>query len=699
MADLLLELGLEEIPDRFLPGLRAGLGDKVHAALAAAGVKCDRGSAIETLGGPRRLAVIAKRLPARLPDEWKKGPPIGQAITADGRPSPAAEGFAKKLGVTLDELTRGGDGKFLLGLQKGARLDDLLPAALARAVKALDLPKAMRWGSGEHEFVRPLRWVVALLDGEVVPLTLFGIASGRESQGPRRAGGNPVSIASPSAYESSLEAAGVFVAFERRKARIRELLSERARESGGAPVADDELLGKVTDLVENPGVIAGDFDPGFLKVPHEILACAMREHQKNFAVYGAGSDELLPKFLAVTDKPADPRGFVRRGNEAVLRSRLADARFFHDEDLKQGLEALREKTRNITFFAGLGSYLDKSERLRLLCDWLGDELGLPAPSRKALLDAATYCKADLASNLIGEKEFNVLQGKAGGYYGRAAGLDERAVAAISAQYAVSPGTDPVVHLLGLADRLDTLAGFFMTGKLPTGSKDPFALRRAGNQFWQLYYKSGAALPDLADWVAAAGRGYSPVKVEKADWAEALAKFLGERLENHLVETGFSKSEFRAVAGEPLHDWAARKGGPQRALRILEALRAQRDAADFAAVCEGATRVANILKGQPGGAGFDPAQFREPAERELDAARAALAPEVARLKDANEFAGCFSVLARLRAPLDRYFARDSNVMVMAGDPALRANRLAFLRALSGLFEGLFDPALLAGEARG
>lgn len=708
MIDFLLELGLEEIPDRYLPKLREGLRDKLLASFSAAGVKLAPESA-RLFGGPRRLAVRLTGLPERLPDEWKKGPPLAQAVGADGKPSPAAEGFAKKLGCTINDLKKTDDGKFLQGLQKGAELADLLPGVVSGALKALELPKAMRWGSGEHEFIRPLRWIVALRStasgSEVVPLELFGISSGRESQGPRKPGGHPVVIPNPAGYEAALEAVGVYADFSARRAQILKLLDAQAASVSGAlspkgvaGLEDTELLDRVTDLVENPGVVLGDFDPQFLKVPNEILACAMREHQKNFAVYKQGGDELLPKFLAVIDKPADPKGFIRRGNEAVLRSRLSDAKFFHDEDLKLGLDALREKTRESNFFAGLGTLHDKSERLLMLCDWLGDELALEAPTRKALYQAAKYAKADLASNLIGEKEFNVLQGKAGGYYAAALGMDPRAVAALGAQYAVSDSTDAVVHLLGLTDRLDTLVGFFMLGKIPTGSKDPLALRRAGNQLWQLWFRAGAALPALPDLIAAAARGHANVKPEKGDWSAALEKFLAERLENYFLEQGFSKPEIRSVMGEGVPAVLREKAGPQRLAKLLESLRACRDSEDFRAVCEAATRITNILKGQPDGASFDAALLREPAERELAGLCDSVRPEVAAAQSAQEFPRAFTALARLRVPLEGYFARDSNVMVLADDPALRANRLAFLRGVQALFAGLFDPAVLAGEAR-
>ncbi len=713
MADLLLELGLEEIPDRFLPALREGLKTQVLAALGTAGLKVDPAAAL-AYGGPRRLAVIVKGLPARLPDEMKKGPPVQQAFTADGKPTPAAEGFAKKLGLTVADLKKSEDGKFLFGLQKGGATIELLPAALANAVQKLDLPKAMRWGAGEHEFIRPLRWIVALLDESGVPLSLFGIASGNHSQGPRQPGGNPVLIARPSDYLAALEKAGVYADFGARKKTIHAQLLAAAQKAGGRLQEDEELLDRVADLVETPGVICGNFDPSFLQIPAAILVTAMREHQKNFSVTDK-HDKLLPVFLAVIDKPGDPQGFILRGNQAVLKSRLDDAKFFYEEDLRTGLDALREKTKEINFYAGLGSLYDKSERLRALGGWLCAQLGIESGTRPALDYAAKFAKADLASNLIGEKEFVTLQGLAGSFFAahallkNANELDSFSQAhtaeAIAGQYGTQKTRGTAGNLLALSDRLDTLTGFFMIGKTPTGSKDPFALRRAGNHFWQHYFHVPSALPDVSAMIGAAAEAYRNSGIAPpADnaWMAMLEKFLGERLENYFSEQQFSKTEFRSVAGDPLHDWALKKQGPQRLLWILEALRRSRASADFAAVCEAAIRITNILKGQPAGESYLAERFTESAERDLDAIFKTVEPKISKLKawptTQENYGACFAELAKLRAPLDHYFSRESNVMVMTDDGPLRTNRLAFLRAVQGLFDQLFDPAILAGEAR-
>ena len=713
MADLLLELGLEEIPDRFLPALREGLKTQVLAALGNAGLKVEPGAAL-AYGGPRRLAVIVTGLPAQLPDEMKKGPPVQQAFAPDGKPTPAAEGFAKKLGLTVADLKKSDDGKFLFGLQKGGATIELLPAALANAVQKLDLPKAMRWGTGEHEFIRPLRWIVALLDETTVSVSLFGIASGNQSQGPRQPGGNPVTIARPIDYLQTLRSIGVYANFAERKDIIKAQLNAAAIKAGGQLQPDDELLERVADLVETPGVICGKFEGSFLQIPAEILVTAMREHQKNFSAVD-GEWKLLPLFLAVIDKPNDPQGFIVRGNQAVLKSRLDDAKFFYEEDLRAGLDALREKTKEINFYAGLGSLYDKSERLRTLGVWLCDQLGIEPGTRPTLDYAAKFAKADLASNLIGEKEFVTLQGLAGSFFATHA-LAENANAldsfshvhvaeAIAGQYGTQKTRGTAGNLLALLDRLDTLTGFFMIGKIPTGSKDPFALRRAGNHFWRHYFHVPSALPDVSAMIAAAADAYEKSgSAPPADnaWMTVLEKFLGERLENYFSEQKFSKTEFRSVAGDPLHDWTLRKQGPQRLLWILEALRKHRESADFEAVCEAAIRITNILKGQPFGEGYQSEWFKEPAERELDAIFRTIEPTVSKLKawptTQENYENCLAELAKLRQPLDHYFSRESNVMVMADDPALRANRLAFLRAVQGLFDQLFDPAILAGEAR-
>lgn len=521
-------------------------------------------------------------------------------------------------------------------------------------------------------------------------------------------------ITRPDDYLAALEKAGVHADFGARKKTIHAQLLAAAQKAGGRLQEDEELLDCVADLVETPGVICGNFDASFLQIPAAILVTAMREHQKNFSVTD-NHDKLLPVFLAVIDKPGDPQGFILRGNQAVLKSRLDDAKFFYEEDLRTGLDALREKTKEINFYAGLGSLYDKSERLRALGGWLCAQLGIASATRPALDYAAKYAKADLASNLIGEKEFVTLQGLAGSFIAarelsaNARDLDSITrvwtIEAVANQYGTQKANGAVGNLLALVDRLDTLAGFFMIGKTPTGSKDPFALRRAGNHFWHHYFHFQGALPDVSAMIGQAADTYAQTGIapsaDKA-WMGALEKFLGERLENYFIEQQFSRTEFRSVAGEPLHDWTLRKQGPQRMLWILEALRRSRASADFAAVCEAAIRITNILKGQPTGESYLAERFTEAAERDLDAIFKTVEPKISELKawptTQKNYEACFAELAKLRTPLDHYFSRESNVMVMAEDLLLRANRLAFLRAVQGLFDQLFDPAILAGEAR-
>jgi glycyl-tRNA synthetase beta chain len=705
MADFLLELGLEEVPDRYLPGLRAGLHKQLLAALESAGVKADAGAA-RAYGGPRRLAVFIPGLPEKLADEMKKGPPVQQAFTADGKPTPAAEGFAKKLGLSVADLKKSDDGKFLMGFQPGCKVLTALPQAITTAVNKLDLPKCMRWGTGEHEFVRPLRWLVALFDDAVVPATLFGITASNHSQGPRlydaasgKTSGEPVLIKHPGEYISALEATGILPAPSHRREKILRLLEHAARDAGGVLQPDEELLDKVADLVETPGVIAGKFDEAFLKMPAEILVTAMREHQKNFAVTDSAG-KLLPLFLAVIDKPADPAGFIRRGNEAVLKSRLDDAKFFYEEDLKLGLDAMREKTKEINFYAGLGSYYDKSERLINLCQWI-NQAGIEPEAVKI---AATYAKSDLASNLVGEKEFVGLQGLAGCFYVQAradfSAMNKlHSAPAIAHQYGVGNTGEAVTHILGLSDRLDSLTGFFMMGKAPTGSKDPFALRRAGNQFWQIYFQQSQGSFSLREMLQAAAEFHAPALKKSAapDWQTALEKFFGERLENYFLELGYSKPEIQSVL-RVRTDLFTGNNGPNNALFRLKALREMRDSATFAGLTETMKRVSNILQQQTIPPDYDVGLFGPPAEHELEQQYRSVRTELSQALAKAEFTSAFASLAKLREPMDRYFAKESNVMVMTDDPKLRANRLAFLGAVSRLFDQLFDPAILAGEAR-
>jgi glycyl-tRNA synthetase beta chain len=722
MADFLLELGLEEVPDRYLPGLLAGLLRQTLAALESSGVKAD-GAKAHVFGGPRRLAVLIPGLPEQLPDEMKKGPPVQQAFTAEGKPTPAAEGFAKKLGLAVGDLKKSDDGKFLMGLQKGGAVLAILPQVISGTVKKLDLPKTMRWGAGEDEFIRPLRWLVALLGAEVIPVTLFSIPAGNHSQGPRlydpilhKTAGAPVLVQHPGEYISALEAAAVLPAPSHRREKILRLLEHAARDAGGRLQPDEELLDKVADLVETPGVIAGNFDPAFLNMPAEILVTAMREHQKNFAVTDA-EGKLLPRFLAVIDKPADPTGAIRRGNEAVLKSRLDDARFFYQEDLKTGLDALREKTREINFYAGLGSYFDKSERLVNICTAYGS-LALPPYSKDALPESARYCKADLASNLVGEKEFVTLQGLAGGYYALAAGHSEEVASAIADHYLPdASGRAPksaTGKLIALADRVDTLVGFFSQGKYPTGSKDPFALRRAGNQFWKLYFGIGLIpeqsreriYPDAWALVQAALNANTNYQNNKRDFIDPLAGFLDERLENYYLEQGFSASEcasvlkpMRKIDRDPVttdaSNYAIEGNKPHVMLEMLGALRELRDSEALEKLCAAIKRVKNILATSPSAGHIEESKLTEASEKLL----AAKCREAGAMKrNSNARQAIIGLSELLSDPLEKFFAKETGVMVMTDNLELRNNRLALLKVIDELFVGLFDPAILAGEAR-
>ncbi len=722
MADLLLELGLEEVPDRYLPGLRAGLLKQLLAALDSAGVKADA-TAARAYGGPRRLAVFIPALPEKLADEMKKGPPVQQAFTAEGKPTPAAEGFAKKLGLTVADLKKSDDGKFLMGFQPGCKVLTALPQAITTAVNKLELPKCMRWGSGEHEFIRPLRWLVALFDDAVIPVTLFGIAASNHSQGPRlyepikqRTTGEPVLIKHPGEYISALEATGILPAPSHRREKILRLLEHAARDAGGVLQQDEELLDKVADLVETPGVITGNFDPAFLQMPPEILVTAMREHQKNFAIVD-DAGKLLPLFLAVIDKPSDPTGAIRRGNEAVLKSRLDDARFFYEEDLKTGLDALRVKTKEINFYAGLGNYQDKSGRLELICKSFS-ELSLPPYSKENLPIAARYCKADLASSLVGEKEFVSLQGLAGSYYAREAGHSAEVATAIADHYLPdSSGRVPsssTGKLLAIADRVDTLLGFFSEGKTPTGSKDPFALRRAGNQFWKLFFelgvipeKSGIDRYPIAYSLVNAGLSTNKkYQDQNRDFTLTLDNFLEERLENYYLERGFSASECESVL-KPMRlfnknpvtgispNLPIKGANPHIALELLGALRELRDTDALSKLCLAIKRVKNILAANPSSGHVNEGLFSEDAEKTL----AKKCHEAVLIKKKNESRQSIIGLSELLSePLERFFAKDTGVMVMTDNLELRNNRLALLTVVDELFVGLFDPAILAGEAR-
>jgi glycyl-tRNA synthetase beta chain len=706
----LLEIGTEEIPARMIPGALEALARGLADALSAAGLPA---TGTKALGTPRRLALLVEGIPGQSPDQSVEvtGPPASVAFDAQGRPTKAGEGFARAQGVKVEDLRRTttprGECVAVRKTIPGRRAAAVLAEAAPAVAGAIPFPKTMRWGSGEHRFVRPVHWVVALLDDAVVPFEICGVRSDRATRGHRLWGEAPLPVARASDYVALLERHGVVVDPAARRDRIAAALSAAAQGAKGRLAtppgtrargenADPELLDEVTDLVEWPTVLQGEFDPAFLALPQEILLTSMRHHQKYFALVDAGG-RLAPRFLAVANVKEDPDGIIRRGHEWVLRARLSDARFFFQEDRKSPLESFGAALERVAFHERLGSYAAKARRIADLAASLRpafEAAGHPVDAA-AVQRAAALSKNDLCTQMVGE--FPELQGIVGGLYARADGVPEPVAEAIYDHYLPRSADDAAPRgapgaLLALADRIDTQAGIFLLGLVPTGSRDPYALRRSVQGACRILIERGVRV-SLSDTLKRAIDAYAGVAIREAVApAEALAtllEFWRGRQEFLAAEAGFAVDVVRAALG-------AGDGDPAEARRRMEAVRAFRPTPGFDDLAAAHKRLRNILAGQKDPAApFDPAQLKEPAEQGLAQRLGAVRPVVQAAVARGDHAAALGQIASLREPVDRFFGE---VMVLAEDPVLRRNRLALLRDLAALFLSVADFSEIAAAQR-
>ncbi|MFH0810287.1 MAG: glycine--tRNA ligase subunit beta [Pseudomonadota bacterium] len=480
MSELLFEIGCEEIPAGYiLPALEA-LARQVESALGEARLSFGE---TRTFGTPRRLALAVAAVAERQSDQEVKrlGPPKGAAFDSEGRPTKAALGFAKGQGVAMEDLTIEATpkGEYVCARrhEKGRPAAEVLPEILLKLVPALPFPKSMRWGAGRLRFARPIHWLLATLGGQPLTFELDGIVSGGVTYGHRFVSPGPIEPRGAEDYLARLEAAKVIAEPARRREMCRRAVLDAAREAGGAPISDDALLEQVTNLVEFPVAVCGRFDDEFLQIPREVVVTAMREHQRYFAVTDAGG-ALLPAFVSVVNTPASDMSLIRAGNERVLRARLADARFFYREDCKRPLHARLDTLRKVVFHSGLGTSFEKVKRLEELAGLLADRL---YPGHKqAARRAALLSKCDLVTEMVGE--FPTLQGTMGGIYARGSGETEEVAQAIAEHYLPKGAQEEVPKteagvVVSLADKLDNICGVFGLGLVPTGTADPYALRR------------------------------------------------------------------------------------------------------------------------------------------------------------------------------------------------------------------------------
>jgi glycyl-tRNA synthetase beta chain len=712
MPDLLLEIGCEEIPARMIDAASHDLCERLRTLLQRE--RLEPSGAISHLETPRRLAILAEGLPASQPEitELVSGP-SAQIAFKDGQPTPAAHAFAKKVGVDVGNLEKVSTpkGEYLSATvtRKGRTASEILAEALPKEISALYWPKNMYWRKRGELFVRPVRWLVAMLDEQVVPLELFGIAAGKTSRGHRIIGSQAVIISKPSGYVEALRAAKVLGASEREQG-IRKALDTATRTIPGARWREDKaLVATVVNLTEFPAAILGNFDSEFLDLPEEVLVTVMRDHQKYFAIEDA-TGKLLPYFLAVLNTDADSEGLIRHGNERVLRARFNDARFFWQTDQRLTLRRRVDLLRNVTFQKDLGSYYDKTMRVQRMASWLAETVKQSGIAIRpgVVHKAALLAKTDLTTELV--KEFTELQGIVGGLYARVQQLDEEikpdvqlAISrAIYDHYKPESMEDAAPAtlegaVLSISDKADSIAGMFALGLIPSGSKDPFALRRQANGIVKTIAEH--KLPLRVSGIMADARiRYKGSEAEKKfsnpAYVESVRGFFRERLEFYLKdERGYAYDVVGAVLAvdsDDVVDAAAR----------ADAVTNVRGSADFESISIAFKRMKNILrqaseKTNVIAMGVDPAGLREESEKELAALIPQTVATVDKLRAGRNYEGALLEIAKVRPAIDKFFDK---VMVMVDDDNLRANRLALLQSVVKEFSTIADFSEIVTEGK-
>ncbi|NBW89422.1 MAG: glycine--tRNA ligase subunit beta, partial [Gammaproteobacteria bacterium] len=662
------------------------LAASIRAGLEAAGLPH---GALHAYAAPRRLAVLVHELVDTQPEQRikRRGPPVNAAFDKQGAPTRAATAFADSCGVALDALGRitEGKGEFLYfeGSKPGASTASLLPGIVQAALDALPIPKRMRWGASDAEFVRPVHWLTLRFGDDVVAARLLDTDAGANTRGHRFHAPQELALRSPSAYADTLREHGYVIAdFAERRERIRTQITACATRLGGRVVQDDALLDEVTALVEWPIAVEGRFEDRFLALPREVLISTLQEHQRYFPVEDAHG-ALTPWFITISNIDSREPQRVREGNERVVRPRLSDAAFFHAQDRKQALHAWRAGLDRVTFQTKLGSIGDKVRRVQDLATHIATALGGDG-ARAAR--AAELCKCDLLSAMVGE--FPELQGIMGAYYAAADGEDAEVAAAVREHYLPRGAGDALPttrtgSIVALADKLDTLAGIFATGQKPSGNKDPFGLRRAAIGVLRIVLEQKLDL-DLAE-LAKIAVAAQPVGTE--DTAREVLDYVMERARAYYADHGYAAELFDAVlatgVSRPL-DFDAR-------MAALAAFGRLPEAESLAAANK---RIANILRKSesPASAAIDATLLQEPAERALHAALEALSADVTAALAARHYDAALTRLASLRPSVDAFF---TDVMVNADDAALRANRLALVARVRALFSGVADLSRLPG----
>lgn len=692
MEELIFEIGCEDLPANFMEDALVQLREQVVGAMAAQRIDADH---VRVMGTPRRLTLVAGEVAAMQRDlsEERTGPPISAAMK-DGKPTKAAEGFARGLGVHVDDLytVQTAKGEYIAARVQapGQPVRDLLPALLTEVIGKLSFPKSMRWGAGRSTFARPVRWIVAMLGDDVLPVTWAGVEAGRVTYGHRFAAPQAIEVKNIRQYVEALAAAQVTVEPAVRRARIEALLQLAADEAGGQIIPDAGLLDEVSNLVEQPHAVLVRFDAKYLEVPAAVLITSMRTHQRYFAIRSADG-ALLNACAVIYNTPVHDPAVVRDGNLRVLKARLDDARFFLEQDLKRTLAERLPELERVTWIGKLGSVYERAERIRMISGQIARALNMSAADIAHAERAGLLAKADLVTSLVGE--FTELQGVIGGAYAARTGEPQAVAQAIEEQY-LPKGPDDAIPAsavggaVALAERLDTLVGCFGVGMAPRSSADPYGLRRAALGILRILQGHGWSLgvTQLLTFAheayQAQGKGAAFTQEQHALLAEVLS-FVVVRLENQLTAE-FPKDVVDAVLAVAADEVLSVRDRVQ----ALAALRADED---FEPLAVGFKRVVNILRKQADDQVEIPASvnvhlLREEQERQLHAASEEQSAIARRALAARDWTTACRALIALKAPIDTFF---DHVMVMDEDQALKLNRLALLDSLRRMFMQVAD----------
>ncbi|MCI6086906.1 MAG: glycine--tRNA ligase subunit beta [Selenomonas sp.] len=667
--ELLLEIGTEEVPAHVMPGILAQLKEKAETALKEANLAYE---SVETLGTPRRTALLVHGLAEQQADVTteNRGPSIKIAFDADGKPTKAAQGFARGQHVAPEDLVQKDGYVYAVVHKAGQQTAKLLETMLPNLICGLSFPNNMRWGSLDFKFIRPLRWIVALLGDAVIPFEVATVKSGRTSRGHRFLSTGDFEIAQASDYVAACEKAFIIVDQNRRKDMIRQQIEEVAKANGGHAEITEDLLEEVVYLVEYPTALCGKFEDKYLKLPAEAVITPMRDHQRYFPVKDADGG-LLPLFITVRNGGKEHLETVQHGNERVLRARLDDAQFFFDEDRKKSLEEHREKLKTVVFQQGLGTMYEKTERMAALADFIADATHADEKAHKHAHRAALLSKADLVTGMV--QEFTELQGVMGREYARLDGECEKVAIAIDEHYMprfagdAQPQSD-AGRIVSTADKIDTIVGTFHLGKIPTGSQDPFALRRQALGLVNMSIEAKQHL-SISAVVSKSMDLYGITdEKERAKMQQDVADFLRLRLKNVLEGESIRYDVIDSVLGDvdDLYNAFLRAQAVQKFVESAEA----------AANIQAFVRVANLAKKSESDK-VDESLCKEAVEKSLYQAYTSTESAVESLVNGEDYTGAIDALTELAKPIDAFF---DGVLVMDKDEAVKNNRLGLLKAI-------------------